>query len=88
MNTLTELRKIIDQAEAYRKQAWLTLHLPSEVISFKVKDCDERDKLMHVCRRSGITASYATMCDSVKNIDIPNRKEPFWGTKFLKEEAK
>jgi hypothetical protein len=84
---INELRKIIDDAEAYRKQAWITLHLPSEVISFKVKDCDEREKIMHALRRSGITASFSTMCGSVNNIDHAGRKEPFWGTKFT-EEAK
>jgi hypothetical protein len=82
---INELRKIIDDAEAYQKQAWITLHLPSEVISFKVKDCDEREKLMHAFRRSGITASYSTMSGSVKNIDNQNRKDPFWGTKFMEK---
>ena len=85
---ISELKKICEDAEAYRKQAWITLHLPSEVISFKVKDCDERNKIMHACRRSGITASYSLMCDSVQNIDTPNREEPFWGTKFLTEAVK
>ena len=85
---ISELKKICDDAEAYRNQVWITLHLPSELISFKVKDCNERDKIMHSCRRSGITASYSTMCGSVENIDIPNREEPFWGTKFLKEKVK
>jgi hypothetical protein len=85
---IEELKKVVADAEAYRKQAWITLHLPSDVISFKVKDCDEREKIMHAFRRSGMTAGFSTMSGSVQNIDNPNRKEPFWGTKFIKEEAK
>jgi hypothetical protein len=85
---LQEMKKIVEDAESYRKQAWITLHLPSEVISFKVKDCDERDKIMHAFRRSGMTASFSTMCSSVMNIDSPKLKQPFWGTKFIKEAVK
>lgn len=80
--SIIELKKICEDAEAYRAQAWINIKLPNgEDISFKVKDIDERDKLMHAFRRAGVDAWYATLAGAFKNVDHAGRKEPFWGAK-------
>jgi hypothetical protein len=79
---IRELKQICEDAEAFRNQAWLNIQLPNgHDISFKVKDIDERYKLMHACRRAGVDAWYATLAGATKNVDHAGRKEPFWGIK-------
>ena len=80
---ISDLKKICEDAEAYRNQVWLSVELANgEKISFKVKDVDKRDDLMHAFRRGGLLASFRTLVgEPITNIDHAGRKEPFWGTK-------
>ena len=80
---ISDLKKICEDAEAYRNQVWLNIHLPNdERISFKVKDDAKRTAIMHACRRGGLWAGFQTLCgDAIVNEDHAGRKEPFWGTK-------
>ena len=80
---ILELKKICEDAEAFRNQVWLSIELPNkETISIKVKDNAKRTALMHACRRAEITAYHHSdgFGGGIQNIDKPNRKEPFWGT--------
>lgn len=80
--SISDLKKICEDAGAYRNQVWLTIELPSgEDITFKVKDSLIRDSIMHKCRRAGLDAWFSTMAGTMDNQDNPGRKEPFWGTK-------
>jgi len=84
--SISDLKKICEDAEAYRNQAWLTVELPSgEDITFKVKDSLIRDDIMHQCRRAGLDAWFSTMAGVVDNEDHAGRKEPFWGTKYKRK---
>jgi hypothetical protein len=81
--SISDLKKICDDAEAYRNQAWLNIELPNgEDITFKVKDNLIRDDIMHQCRRAGLNARFCTMAGVLDNQDHVGRKEPFWGTKY------
>lgn len=83
---ISDLKKICEDAEAYRSQAWVNIELPNgQDIAFKVKDSLERDNIMHECRRAGLTAWYSTLAGLTKNIDHAGRKEPFWGTKVKRK---
>ena len=78
---ILELKKICEDAEAFRNQVWLDIELSNgERISIKVKDNAKRTALMHACRRGGLNASYKTPSDFILNKDKETRKEPFWGT--------
>jgi hypothetical protein len=79
---ISDLKKICEDAEAYRSQVWVNIELPNEQdITFKVKDSLERDNIMHECRRAGLLAWFHTLTGAVENVDHAGRKEPFWGTK-------
>ena len=80
---ISDLKKICEDAEAYRNQVWLTVDLPNgEVIELRVKDVDRRLELMHAFRRGGLTAGFHTLVgERITNQDQAGRKEPFWGTK-------
>jgi hypothetical protein len=94
MSTLQDLKKICEDAEKFRQQVWLSVDLQTEsgeeTIELLVKNDETRRNLMHAFRRAGITAFHHSGCfgEGVQNIDKPNRKEPFWGTKGIKEEVK
>ena len=79
---ISDLKKICEDAEAYRKQVFVNIELPNgEDICFKVQDSLVRDEIMHECRRAGLLAWFHTLTGAVDNIDHAGRKEPFWGTK-------
>ena len=80
---ISDLKKICEDAEAYRKQVFVNIELPNgEDICFKVQDSLIRDDIMHQCRRAGLDAWFSTMAGVAYNKDHVGRKEPFWGTKY------
>jgi hypothetical protein len=81
--SISDLKKICEDAEAYRAQVWVSIELPNrQDITFKVKDSLDRDDIMHQCRRAGLLAWFQTLTGTVENKDYAGRKEPFWGTKY------